>query len=337
MGEVALRFIQGGLESSKGTAVNAARILLGEITSTSFETPIEFIEEDRGTLTGNVRYIVGIKDHGFTFETPASYEQIGWHFATCLVGSVAASTVGATGKRYIYTPQTTAGGDNLQAATIEFGDNTQEFEVTYAEGTHWTLGFDTLAVGGTFPVNLSIDYISKAVASNTKTAALTIPTVETIDAALATFALGNTSTAYAALSTLTGSLRSFSLDYDNGLAKKVYVGDGRDLSNMGRGRRKITFDAIFEGDSNGVTRFTEWDTQTEKRIRLKFAGTTISGSSPATAKQLWIDGRVLFTAWELGTVDTNNVFQMHGEFLIDSALSDAEIQVTLTNDVASYA
>lgn len=337
MGEVALRYAQGGLESVKGTAVNAARILLGEISSTNFDTSIEFIEEDRGTLVGNVRYITGIKDHGFTFETPASYEQIGWHFATAVIGSVAASTVGTTGKRYIYTPQTTAGGDTLQAATVEFGDDTQEFEVTYAEATKFTLGFDTLAVGGTYPVNTTWDYLSKAVSSNTKTAGLTVPTVETIDAATATFALGTTSTVYASLAALTGSLRSFSLDYDNGLAKKVYVGDGRDMSNMGRGRRKVTFDAVFEGNANGVTRFVEWDTQTEKRIRLKFAGSTISGSSPATAKQLWIDGRVLFTAWELGTVDTNVVFQMHGEFLTDSVLSDAEIQFTLTNDVASYA
>ena len=87
----------------------------------------------------------------------------------------------------------------------------------------------------------------------------------------------------------------------------------------------------IEGDSNGVTRFVEWDVHTEKRMRLTFNGATIAGSSPATAYQLWIDARVFWDTIDvLGEVDTNTVYQITGRFLEDSAHSTANSDYTLT-------
>ena len=57
MGEVALRFLQMGLESVKGTPVAATRILMARITNPNFNRPREFVEEDRGTLVGASRFI----------------------------------------------------------------------------------------------------------------------------------------------------------------------------------------------------------------------------------------------------------------------------------------
>ena len=338
MGEVALRFLQAGLEGTKGTATDATRVLMARISNPNFNKPREFVEEDRGTLVAAQRFIEGVKDYTFSLEGPATYEQLGWFFATSVIGSVSPSTVNTTAYRFSYTPQTTAGGDTLESATVEFGDDTQEYEMEYCESTGFTLGFDTLAVGQATPLMASFDYVTQSLTSNTKTASLTPPTVETILATGANAYIGATSTAYASLSELTGSLRAFQLNYQNALARKVYVGDGATFSNLGRGRRVVTFTATVEGNSDGVTRFVEWDNGTEKRIRLRFQGTVITSSSPATTKKLTIDGRIVFTSFNpIGEVDTNTVYEMAGRFMPDTALSDAEIQFVIDQGLEAAA
>ena len=337
MGEVALRFLAGGLEGTKGTQVAATRLLMARITNPKFERPRTFPEDDRGTLVAASRFYGGVFDGSFSIEQESTFQEFGWFAATVIKGSVAASTINVAAYRHTFTPQTTAAGDDLQSASVEFGDDTQEYECEYCEGTGFTLGFDTLKVGEATPVNMTVDYVTQSLTSNTRTAGLSVPTVETILATNATFYLGSTSTAYASLSALTASLRSFSLKYDNGLGRKVFVGDGDTYSNIGRGRRVVTFDAMVEGDSNGVSRFSEWTLGTEKRMRLLFQGDVISGTTPATTSKLQIDGRFVLTSFDpLQTVDTNTVYSLSGRFLPDTALSDAEVQFVLTNNVSAY-
>lgn len=340
MGERAFAFLQGGLEATKGTAVPTTRILMARVTNVDLNQPREFVEEDRGTLVGATRFNAGVKDYKFTIESDgASYEQLGWFLETCSKGSVSGATVNTSGKDYVFSPNTTTTGDDLQAATFEFGDDTQGYRLTYCEGTSWTLAFDTLKVGDAAPVKLTVNYFAQSFTSNTKTAGLTSPTVETILGTTAHWYIGSTSTAFGSLSEVTGQLRSFSLTSDNKLGRKVFVGDGTTYSNIGRGRRMTTFEATFEGDSNGVTRFVEWDLATAKRLRLKFTGGTITGSSPATAKALTLDGQVYFTDFDpIGEVDTNTVYKVKGRFVEDSSLStsNSDYAVTLRNAEASY-
>lgn len=338
MGEVALRFLNGGFESTKGTGVAATRQIMGRITNPNFNIPRDFIEEDRGTLVASTRFVEGVKDYTFSIaqENGTTFEDIGWIFHTVVHGTAAPTTINTAAYSRTYTPQTTASGDTLKAATIEFGDDTQEFECEYCEGEGFNLGFATLAVGQAAPVTLTTDYITQSLASNTKTS-LSAPTVETILATGATFSLGSDSTAYASLSAVTGSLRAYSMTYANNLGRKVYVGDGTTFSNVGRGRRVVTFTAQVEGNSAGVTRFTEWDLGTYKRMRLLFQGQVISGSSPATTQKLQIDGRFVLTEFDpIGEVDTNTTFQISGRYMPDTALSDAEVQFLLVNGVSAY-
>ena len=127
------------------------------------------------------------------------------------------------------------------------------------------------------------------------------------------------------------------MTYVNNLGRKVYVGDGTTFSNIGRGRRVVTFTAQVEGDANGVTRFTEWDLGTYKRMRLLFQGKVIASTSPATTRKLQIDGRFVLTQFDpIGEVDTNTVFQITGRYMPDTALSDAEVQFLLVNGEATY-
>ena len=336
MGEVALRFLQTGLEGTKGTATNATRILMARLTNPKFEIPREFPEEDRGTLVAASRFFGGVFDGSFSIEQDATFEEFGWFAATAIKGSVSPATINSAAYAFTYTPQTTATGDDLQSATVEFGDDTQEYECEYCEATGFTLGFDTLKVGEAAPVQFKANYITQSLSSNTKTPALSVPTVETILATNATLYLGSSSTAYASLSALTGSLRSFELTYENNLGAKVFVGDGDAYSSVGRGRRVVTFTAMVEGNSDGVSRFTEWKLGTEKRIRLLFQGSVISGATPATTKKLRIDGKFVLTSLDpVQSVDTNTVYALGGRFLPDTALSDAEIQFYLVNEVAA--
>ena len=338
MGEVALRFLQGGYEATKGTGVPATRKLMARITNPNFNIPRDFIEEDRGTLVASTRFVEGVKDYTFSIaqENGTTFEDLGWLFHTTVHGTAAPTTINTAAYSRTYTPQTTAAGDTLKSATIEFGDDTQEFECEYCEGEGFTLGFATLAVGQTAPVTMTTDFVTQSLTSNTKTS-LSAPTVETILATGANFYLGSESTAYALLSEVTGSLRAYTMTYVNNLGRKVYVGDGTTFSNIGRGRRVVTFTAQVEGDANGVTRFTEWDLGTYKRMRLLFQGGVITGTTPATTKKLQIDGRFQLTQFDpIGEVDTNTVFQITGRYMPDTALSDAEVQFLLVNGEATY-
>lgn len=339
MGEVAFRFLAGSLETSKGSNNAATRLLLARLTNGSFQTPKEWIDEDRGTLVASNRYVAGVQDNSFTIEGPATYEQLGWFLETCVKGSVSASTVGTTGKRYIFSPNTTTTGDDLQAASFEYGDDSQSFLLRYCEGQSWTLSFDALAVGQAAPVNFSANYVAQSFGSNTRTSGLTTPTVNSILATEARFYLGATTTGFGSLALVPASLRSFTMTSTNNLGRKVFVGDGRTYSNIGRGSRVTTFEAVVEGDSTGVTRFVEWQTETQKRMRLLFGGSTISGSNPATSYQLWIDGRISIDEFDpIGEIDTNTVFKLSGRFVEDAANATtlSDFTITLTNDQTSY-
>lgn len=338
MGERALAFLQGGFEATKGTGVAATRKLQARITNPAFNIPREFVEEDLGTLVASRRFIEGVKDYGFTIETDgATYEDLPWFLHTVVHGTPTTTNINSTAYQHVFTPQTTAAGDTLKAATIEFGDDTQEFECEYCEGNTLTLGFDTITVGQAAPLRMSIGYYTQSLASNTKTT-LTDNDVETINAVQnASIRLGNDSTAYASLSALTGSLRALSINWDNRLGRKVYVGDGPTYSNIGRGRRVITFTAQVEGDANGVSRFVDWDLGTYKRLRLDIQGPAVTGSTPSRTRLFRLDGRFVLTEFDpTGEVDTNTVFNIAGRFMPDTALSDAEVQLTVINGVASY-
>jgi hypothetical protein len=328
MGEVALRFLQGALETSKGSNQAATRIIAGRITSPSFTQERAFVDEDRGSFAARYRFTQGAKDYGFTVEADASFEQLPWFLQTAAKGNVSPAATVTT-----FVPSTTGvTGDDLQSASFEFGDDTQAFSTTYCEANTWTLGFDTLAVGGSFPLKFSANYFASSLGSNTKTAGLTYPTIETIEGTSGSFHIGTTSTAYGSLGALTGSLRSFSMTWDNKLSKKLFVGDGKEFSAMGRGKREVNFEAVFEGNSDGVTRFVEWDLATKKRIRLAFTGTS--------GKYLNIDGCVLFTSFDpVGAVDTNTVFAMSGVFVYentDNGGLDAEVRLAIKNGESSY-
>lgn len=329
MGEVALRFLQGSLETSKGSNNAATRIIAGRITSPSFNQERAFVDEDRGSFAASYRYTTGAKDYGFTLDVEqTSYEQLGWLLQTALKGSVAPVNGVTT-----FTPSTTGvTGDDLQAASFEFGDDTQGFLATYCEANSWTLGFDALTTAGSFPLKFSGAYFASSLSSNTKTAGLSYPTLTTIDATTAHLYIGTTSTAYGSLGELTGSLRAFEAQGDNALGKKLFVGDGKSFSAVGRGKRVVTFTATFEGNSDGVTRFVEWDLATEKRFRLAF-------NEDAT-HYLYIDGRVLFTAFDpVGSIDTNTVFAIEGRFVVEDSTNSglsSDIRLTVANGESSY-
>src|SRR3990167_9264314 len=185
---------------------------MGRISTPNFNIPRDFVEEDRGTLVAAARFVEGVKDYTFSIaqENGTTYEDIGWLFLTSVIGTDAPSTINTAAYSRTYTPQSTAAGDTLNSGTIEFGDDTQEFECEYCEGEGFTLGFQTLAVGQAAPVTMTTDYVPQSLASNTQTSGITTPPDRTPSLATgANFYLGPTPTAYASLSELTGSLRAY--------------------------------------------------------------------------------------------------------------------------------
>lgn len=335
MGERALAWLQGGLESTKGTGVAASRILTGRITAADPGEKAQYLEHQRGSFESAYTAVSTVSTATLTLEQEATFEELPWFLLTGVTGGRGSSLVNTAAYKWSFAPfSASSNSDDLKAATIQWGDNDAGFRAVYAEIGTFTLGFNTLSGGGAYPLTFTANYLAKSIASNTRTAGLPQPSVEVVDASRCTFYIGTTSTGYDSLSALSGSLRQFEMNWDNGLEHKVTAGEGGVPSiTLGRGKRSATFTMLVEGDTNGVTRFTEADTGTTKRIRLAFQGSLISGSSPATAREVRIDGRARFLkVTPLGEVGTNTVFSIDGQFEHDATL-DAGATLTVINDV----
>lgn len=277
-----LRYIQLGQESVKGTEVNATTIWRGTGTIQDDIAPV-FAEEDVGVKIPYGRTY--IPKYGATLaldETPATYEQL-LHLLEMGIETVSATQDGTGPYVYTYPFATLTDTADVKTRTVEGGDNTQEEQFYYGFCPEFTLSGvpgEALMMSGTIR--------GRQVATGTKTAALTPPSVEeilfskgvlSIDAATAAF--GTTA--------VTNTLMGATLTVTTGWMEQ-YTGDGQlyftFLKNIGA---DVTLEVTFEHDATAVTEIAAWRAQTQRNLRLKFTGSTIAGGSDFAGKALVID------------------------------------------------
>ena len=144
---------------------------------------------------------------------------------------------------------------------------------------------------------------------------------------------GTTGTAFASLTELAGSLKSYTQTTNRNLARRAYGGTSdvavrygfKDMSN-GTFEAKIGVSATSKSDFHDI-----WDVASpaplgERRWRIKVTGT---GS-----KLMYIDSRVGIFAVPTDEVDGERIFKVSGEFVDDSTLG-APLQWQITNGIAS--
>ena len=144
---------------------------------------------------------------------------------------------------------------------------------------------------------------------------------------------GTTGTAFASLTELAGSLKSYTQTTNRNLARRAYGGTSdvavrygfKDMST-GTFEAKVGVSATSKSDFHDI-----WDVASpaplgERRWRIKVTGT---GS-----KLMYIDSRVGIFAVPTDEVDGERIFKVSGEFVDDSTLG-APLQWQITNGIAS--
>jgi hypothetical protein len=175
-GVTKLSKVQLGLETSKGSAVDATALWLGPALLKDNREAV-FPDENIGYLGQVDRSYIPSADSEVTFqEIEANYEQIGYPFAAGVADVVTGAANGGTSNalKYAYTLATTA-APTTKAYTIEGGDNQQEYEATYGFCEEITLkGAPKEAV------KIGSKWRARSMGKGTFTSGISVPTVEQI-------------------------------------------------------------------------------------------------------------------------------------------------------------
>lgn len=270
-GVKALRKIQIGKESTKGTAVAATTIWRGMGTIQD-DREVTFVEEDVGYISGIDRTYIAKLGGSITFdEVPATFEQLCYILEAGIIAETPAQDGAGSGYIYDYVFPTTA-ANTIRTYTIEGGDNTQAEEMEYAFVTGFTLSGKPNEAW-----TMSADWVGRQVTNTSFTGSLTIPSVEEL--------LFNKSKLYIddtggtiGTTQKTSTFLECTINVNTGLMP-VQTGDGNLYFTFDKTvMPEITVDVTFEHDGTATAEKTNWRNQTARLLRVLVQGNALSSA-----------------------------------------------------------
>jgi hypothetical protein len=220
--------------------------------------------------------------------------------------------------------------------TVQYGvkGSTQdEWRATGVIVDSLELGFDALSAPGNMMWRGTLGLVALNRAPFAITTGQSAPTtLETMEGHNTTFSEGPTGTAFGSLSTLSSSIKQFSLRSNLSAVGRAYGGDGSIASSIGRSAKgEVTFDALIGISATSKTDILDiyevaGDLVTERRWRLAVAGTGVNS--------LYIDFRCRFTTVNLGEHEDEHLYAVNGVWINDSTLGGRG-RFTLANAVST--
>ena len=302
--------VQLGLESVKGTAVDATALWLGPAQMKDNRETV-FPNENIGYIGPVDRTYIPFADSDITFEdVEANFEQIGYPFAAGIANVVSGAANGGTSNAYTYTyTMATTAVPTTKAYTIEGGDNQQEYEANY--GICQTI---TLSGAPKGAVMIGSQWKARSMGKNAFTADVAVPTVEQIlfqNGKIYLDAVGDTLGG----TQLTNTWLGFDMSIATGLIP-VFTGDGSLYWSFDKCvAPDVTGSITFEHDAIGVARYDDFVAGTTKKVRMLFNGsatgfTGAGGTFDNRALQLDFAMKII-SVDPLGSVDGNNVLKIN--------------------------
>ncbi len=296
--------LQLGIETTKGTAVAATRIIRCNATLEEIENFYRspYAAGYRANVGG--AGVITEKGFGVSVETELTAEEILWPLLTGVRGGVTPTAGGTGDQTWVFTPQLTTGVPTLDAATLEAlrsdgATNHYLAQAAYAmtSGFRIDWAFNDVA-------KLSWQMFARARQNASPTGSLSAYASRE---ELRTNLLGIWwDGAWADLGTtqLTGVLRSASFDCTTGVLPDVTMDQRADLDFVKHqvGSLVATLSLTLELDAVGAARIANHRANDLAFIRLQNIGSTVGAKS----KTVQIDGAYRFTAG----VDPN---QLDGE------------------------
>jgi hypothetical protein len=341
MTEGVFNVVQFGRQSVVGTAVAATTKFpvdagfLGFDLARATESP----DEDFGSTS---REYPGRESHGVRWVT-ASMPFVGrfedfMHPLEMHVNSIGTPTGTASPYTYGYTYNETGTllSGALKTYTMEYGvaSSTQdEWQAYGVIADTFDFGFDALSAPKNSMWKGTLGLVGLARINNSLTGSLSAPsTLETMEGHLTTIAEGPIGTAFASLSTLTGSLKQFSIRSGLNAAGRAYGGSTDLATSIGRSAKgTVEFDALIGIGATAKTDIMDifnvaGSVATERRWRITCTGSGVNS--------LILDGRVRFHAVNIGDHEDERLYAVNGVYVYDSTLS-GRAKWTLANAVAT--
>lgn len=325
----AFRRIQIGKESTPGTAVAATRKLIGEL-SISPNLTIHRPTDERNSLSEFRRSEVVGQDASLSYSSDATYDQIIHFLAMALKGGVTPTQpdVGNSPTVYdwVYTPVATVLAA-VDTFTIEYGDNTQEFECKYCFVQSLELGFAMNSV-----VTLKADMMGHYPIKSSFTGALSDESVEEVVSNDLTVAI-DTTWANLGVTPKSGVVAGATLRIPTGLVPIKAADGSMEFTRIGEQRRHFELDLDILVSSAAITEYDAAVAQTDRAIRLIVTGPTISDDE---TYMLTIDFFGRYTAaptiWD--SQDGENLIRL--SLVSHADASGNELSITVRNIESAY-
>jgi hypothetical protein len=325
-GSVPLSMIQGDLETTRGTAIAATRVL--PIISGTMEYHKEEVEveEQRGSMIGGHYKPLRVREWvELDLDIQPSEQDILWWFQLGLRGhgtqgtALAASVVSTSVDRYAFQPAPSA--ILTQTATLQVYDDTQAYLVTGCVVDRLEFGW---SLGG--PMTLKAHVMAFRAVSGSITASQTAKGTELFNGALAK-AYIDTSTIGTTLVTAPSAM-TFSIDNQVAL---FYAPDGGIIATdfYHRRPRRMALEATIRHTAD--TENAAFLAQTTRKVRTVIEGTAIAASSPPTNRSVTIDWYGTWSSAPFSDEDGLRAQRMSGMSILD-ATATHDWSVTIDTD-----
>jgi hypothetical protein len=287
MGELALRQIQGGIETVRGTPVVATRNLYGIMTITRDQAR-RYADEARGIFVKHFRANPKLVDAGYKLDGDLTFEDLPYFAEMFMQGGIApAPALAATGWLYTYAPDLSS--DLIKSRTFVAGDDTVQWQGAFsvADTVDFTLDLNDavkMSLGGFtrdwIPVTSS--YLTTAFAGGFQ--ALAARVVESIMGYQSRLfidpAAGPIGTTQVTGKFIAGK---WGIKLNN---KRKPFGDGfsYSLNKLGRGLKDVSCQITFEALNQ--SEFAQHYLNLEQLVRVQLFGSPIAGTNFGTTNQV---------------------------------------------------
>jgi hypothetical protein len=331
MGELALKRIQAGTETTRGTVVAATRRVYGSCTITRAR-PNRFANEDRGEWTDKFRANPKLIEAGFSITSDAVFEDMPWYASLFYNGNIAQTGSATTGYTWTSLPDQTS--DTLKTATLEAGDDAVAWQGAFAcvDTADFTLALDdavTVQLGGFVADWLPQNSGSLTTTFTGFTGAIADHAVESVMGYQAKFYLDNTG-GTAGTTQVPGKFISAQWGIHNQMKRK-YFGDGTaKFTKLGRGNRQVHCQVVLE--ASDTAQYAQFYNGQLLVARIALTGVGIAGSTGPVLKAQNYDFYGIWDTFAIGARDTNTTFQFDLQAMKDAtALTEHKITVINQN------
>jgi hypothetical protein len=316
MGEVIYSKVQYGIETSGSAGgVAATAMWPGNIT-----VPADRRTTFKDIKTGSrARAFKGsinrILVDGWTLSMPDGYfQKLPLLGKIGLLGTATGSSLSGgalTDYQWDFTPNMTT-TNSLKSATIEYGDNTQAFEINWSQMRRLTFSG---TLGTEDGVSVEAEGFAQQISKATFTAGLSQSptTLEPMVANMTKFYVDNL-WADRGGTIKTDVLRAYTVVVETGAHPKFTATGSKTFNQVGEGYMDVTATFTYEENATGVAEYDAFTSGSARTVRLEVIGSTITGTANTHKLTLDIYGTCETVVPMSGDQDGNNLMTavLHG-------------------------